>query len=113
MAKYGEDSGMKTSPTMDTGYLVCAESTNWVESFKTAAMALENIGDISEPVRSDYGVHFIKYVGDAVEGPVDFESIKEKITAELTKTSQDEAYSQAVIKWVEEADAKIHLNRMK
>lgn len=108
MEEYGEDSGMKSDPAKTTGYPVCADSTNWVTEFRDAAMALTAVGDVSEPVRSEYGVHIIKYVGDATEGPADYESVKESIHSSLLGTVRNELYSSRLSQWVQEADAKIH-----
>ena len=64
IAEYGQDPGMESSPAKEDGYPVSADSTNWVTEFRDAAMALENVGDVSEPVRSEHGIHIIKYVSD-------------------------------------------------
>ena len=68
---------MQTSPAKENGYPVSADSTNWVTEFRDAAMALENVGDVSEPVRSEYGIHIIKYVSDAVEGEVGLDAVRD------------------------------------
>ena len=87
---------------------VSADSTNWVTEFRDAAMALENVGDVSEPVRSEYGIHIIKYVSDAVEGRSARLSVRDALETEVLTQKQDEAYTAAVDAWVAEADAKIY-----
>lgn len=110
--QYGQDPGMETSPAKENGYPVSADSTNWVTEFRDAAMALANVGDVSEPVRSDYGIHIIKYVSDAVEGEVGLDAVREALESEVLAQKQDEAYTAAVEAWVEEADAKIYKDRL-
>ena len=110
--QYGQDPGMETSPAKENGYPVSADSTNWVTEFRDAAMALANVGDVSEPVRSEYGIHIIKYVSDAAEGEVGLDAVREALESELLTQKQDEAYNAAVEAWVEEADAKIYKDRL-
>ena len=107
-----EDPGMQTSPAKENGYPVSADSTNWVTEFRDAAMALENVGDVSEPVRSEYGIHIIKYVSDAVEGEVGLDAVRDALETEVLTQKQDEAYTAAVDAWVAEADAKIYKDRL-
>ena len=83
-----------------------------VNSANDAAMALANVGDVSEPVRSEYGIHIIKYVSDAVEGEVGLDAVRDALETEVLTQKQDEAYNAAVEAWVEEADAKIYKDRM-
>lgn len=113
MEEYGEDTGMQAEPAKTNGYAVCEQSTNWVEDFRNAAMALAKIGDVSEPVRSTYGIHIIKYVSDAVEGPVAFDEVKDTIESSLLSTKQDETYNAAVDAWVEAANAKVDRDALK
>ena len=110
--QYGQDPGMESSPAKEDGYPVSADSTNWVTEFRDAAMALANVGDVSEPVRSDYGIHIIKYVSDAVEGEVGLDAVRDALESEVLTQKQDEAYNAAVEAWVEEADAKIYKDRL-
>lgn len=112
MEQYGKDPGMQTSPAKETGYPVSADSSNWVLEFKDASMALENVGDVSDPVRTDYGVHIIKYVSDAPEGEAGLDAVRETLEAEVLSDKQDEAYNAAVAEWVEAAGAKIHKDRL-
>ncbi|MDD3335893.1 MAG: peptidylprolyl isomerase [Eubacteriales bacterium] len=112
VAEYGEDPGMKSEPALTNGYLVCADSTNWVTEFKDASMALAAIGDVSEPVRSSYGIHIIKYVSDVTEGPVAYDDVKDTIQSELLQSKQDQLYNDTVAQWVTEANAKTYKERL-
>ena len=100
---YDEDPGM----TADTTYPVSNDSTNWVEEFKTGAMALANVGDVSDAVRSSYGVHIIKYHSDIPAGEVGLDAVKEDLHTSLLTAKMEETYSAAMDQWVAEANAKI------
>lgn len=110
--EYGEDPGMMEEPALAEGYLIGNNSTDYVASFQEAAMALANVGDVSAPVESDYGVHLIQYVSYVKEGPVPFEEIQEVLTAEVLATKQNAAYEQVVDGWVGEANVKFDQKRL-
>lgn len=114
MEEYGEDTGMpERAPPRPTA-TPCANRapTGWNPSV-TPPMALAKVGDVSEPVRSSYGIHLIKYVSDAVEGPVAFDDVKDTIYESLLSTKQDDAYNAAVDEWVAAADAKVDRDALK
>lgn len=54
-----------------------------VKEFETAAFALKNPGDISEPVKSQFGWHIIKLEEHIPETTAAFEQIKAQILEEL------------------------------
>lgn len=86
IALYGTDPGM-TSGSYPDGYEVSEASTGFVPEFVNAAFSLSAIGDVSEPVLSDYGVHIVKYAGDVPGGPVELTAeeadfIRENLLAE-------------------------------
>lgn len=112
MEEYGEDTGMQASPAKETGYLVCEGSTTWVTEFTEAAMALKSIGDVSPAVRTSYGIHILKYVGDAAEGPADYAAVEETVRGELLTQKQDNLYNETVSQWVTDAGAKTYKDRL-
>ena len=62
------------------------------EAFETAANALENVGDVSAPVKSDFGYHLIK-LSAFVEGSVQaLEQVKPELLSELQKSKAEEIY---------------------
>ena len=109
MDEYNQDPGM-TSDSI--GYAVCAGSTNWVQEFTDASMALEAIGDVSAPVRSSYGIHLIQYASDIPEGEIGLENVREELTADLLAAKQDTVYEETLTQWAEEADAKVYTDRL-
>lgn len=110
---YGEDPGMQNEPYATTGYVLCDGLTMYETAFQTAAMALENVGDVSELVQSSYGYHILCYMGDVASGAVEFESRKDAISEELLSDKQDEAYNAAVEQWIADANVKTFPKAMK
>ena len=110
--EYGEDDGMKTSPTKETGYLVCEGDTQWVAEFADAAMALSAVGDISPEVRTTYGIHILKYESELAEGEVPIDEVKDTLTQEILTQKQDELFESTADQWVAEANAKVYMNRL-
>ena len=111
ITEYNEDPGMNAD---SIGYAVCATSVDWVNEFKDASMALANVGDVSAPVRSDYGIHIIKYQSDIAEGEIGLENVREALSAEMQATKESNNIETSLAQWVEEANAVIHekeLNR--
>ncbi len=99
MAELGEDPGMQEEPSMSKGYYVSAASTIWDTNFRDAAMAIEAVGEVSEPILSGSGVHIIYYNSDVIPGAVDIETLREELTAEALTTKQDEAYVAQYEEW--------------
>jgi len=111
ITEYNQDPGMTAD---SVGYAVCDTSIDWVIEFKDASMALANVGDVSAPVRSEYGIHIIKYQSDIAEGEIGLENVREALTAELQSAKESENIEVSLAQWVEEANAKINekeLNR--
>ena len=97
----------------EAGYAVREGYAYFVDSFVTAAMGLENVGDISEPVESAYGYHIIKYISDVQEGPVDLETVRESISSSLLTTKKNDLTDSTIKQWVSEAAVKTFLDRLK
>ena len=112
MATYGQDTGMQSDPAKTEGYLVCTGDTQYVTEFTDAAMALAKVGDVSAPFHTQYGTHFVKYVSDLAEGAVPLADIKDKISASLLTTKQDDLYTTTVNQWVTDANAKVYTDRL-
>jgi len=102
---------MQNEPTATEGYAVAAESTTWDPAFTEGAMSIEAIGQISEPVRGQNGIHIIYYLGDITPGPVPFEEIADAVREEAQQDKVSETYQAQVDAWVEEANPVYHLDR--
>ncbi len=98
LAEYNTDPGMESSPE---GYLV-GTGASYVESFLNAALALENDGDISGVVESDYGYHIIKRVSTEEGGVIPYEEIQTAFETYATTQYQESYYNDLVASWLEE-----------
>jgi len=85
------DSGM-INGSNPNGYEVSLASTIYVPEFVEAAFSVNQIGDVSAPYISQFGVHIVKYVGDVPAGPVALtDSLKETIRGILTEEAKNAA----------------------
>ncbi|MCI2253357.1 peptidylprolyl isomerase [Domibacillus sp. PGB-M46] len=78
----------------ELGYFGTGEMT---EEFEKAAFAME-IGEISEPVKTDYGYHIIKVTGKKEAKAANLEDSKE----EIKETLKQEKMSSEYTTWLEE-----------
>ncbi len=112
MAELGEDQGMMSDPAMTTGYYVSANSSRWDIAFRDAAMALEKIGDVSEPVLSASGVHIIYYNSDVTPGPVDIESLRDALADAALTDKQNSTYDTQYEEWKQAANVRKYPNKL-
>ena len=68
MEAYNEDAS--TAEQMALGYPIAEGSTMYGDEFKAGAMALEHVGDVSEPFATSLGIHIVEYASDAKGGAV-------------------------------------------
>lgn len=89
--KYSEDKGSAAKggelPQFGTGRMVAA--------FEKAAFALKNVGDVSEPIETEYGWHIIKLL-EHIPVPT-FETAKDDLTAKVSKDSRSQLTRTVVI----------------
>ena len=103
--EYGTDPGMKDETRRATGYLVHNDSILYDPAFAEAAMKLEKIGDISEPVVGQSGVHILQYLRDVPGGAVELtDDMREELRATLTAEMRNEALNTAIDEWEKESD---------
>lgn len=82
--EYSDDPGSKS----EGGDLGEFERGMMVPEFENAAFTLK-VGEISEPVKSDFGYHIIKVEAHTPAGKPDFTTAKEKIRATLLAQEQE------------------------
>lgn len=111
IAQYGEDPGMTREPTATIGYAVAADSTYWDKAFTAGAMSIASIGQISEPVRGDNGIHIIYYMSDITPGEVPLEEIRDQVAESALEDKKTTAYDDQVAEWVDEANVEYHMER--
>jgi len=108
MEELGEDPGMESNEY----YTVVNPTYMFVPSFGEGLFSLENVGDISVPVASDFGYHIIKYYGDMESGPVPYDDLHDSIYESMLQDRKDTAYDEQMAEWKEEADIKVYYNRV-
>ena len=98
---YTTDPGMMDEASIAAGYEVHMDSVNWVIPFRDQAFTVNNIGDVTAPVVTDYGVHIIQYVADVPSGPVELtDEMHAAFKAELLAEAQNSAYYAAIDEWI-------------
>lgn len=96
--EYNEDTGA-SQDAYKNGYLLSeAIADKYYPEFSAAALKLA-LGEISEPVKSEAGVHIIKKASQVDTTPVAFDAVKEKITSQLLTEKKDALYAEALETW--------------
>ena len=102
---YTADTGMADEASIAAGYEVHMDSVNWVIPFRDQAFTVNNIGDVTAPVVSDYGVHIIQYVADVPAGPVELtDELHASFKATLLSDAQNTAYYAVIDEWITAAN---------
>ena len=105
IAAYGTDPGMVNEPYMTTGYEVCAASANYVPEFVEASMSIAEVGGVSAPYLSDYGIHIVKYIADVPGGPIEMTDAQRAAKqAQLLTEKQNEKYLETVQGWLADCE---------
>ena len=106
MVLYNEDAS--TPEQMQVGYPVSENTGSYSEEFKAGAMALANVGDVTDVITTDYGYFILEYAADMTAGGVDFEPRKAEETAAALTNKQNDAYSAYVDNMITEANCIIN-----
>lgn len=113
IAEYGEDTGTDAEPVKTYGYIVGPNTNRFVAAFKDAAMALANVGDVSEPVETTYGMHILKYTADIPEGAAEMtDYIKTTISDSLMAKKKEETRTAAEEEWKSAAKVETNIGEM-
>lgn len=105
IVEYGNDPGMQQEGMLETGYEVAADSIMWDLPFRDGAMAIANVGEVSEPVVGANGVHIIYYLKDVPGGPVTITPTEwESIRADLLSEATDSHINNTVIARLDTAE---------
>lgn len=81
-------------------YDVSIASTNYVPEFVEAAFSVDNVGDVSAPFISQFGIHIVKYMSDIPAGPIEMtEEQRQYKFDSLLSARKDEVYTAAVDEW--------------
>ncbi len=111
MDEYSADETLKPEPMRSTGYYVSAQSTAYSKTFIDAAMGLEKIGDISDPVRMDTGIYILRYTSDVPEGDVPYEQVRDRLLDGCMEEKKNSLYNSTVKGWIADANIVYHLDR--
>ena len=111
IAEYGvkedgtaSDPGMTSEPYKTNGYEVSSVSTNYAAPFVEAAFSVDNVGDVSAPYISQFGVHIVKYIADVPAGPIEMTAEqREARRTELLASRQGGLYTATMDQWNQEA----------
>ena len=95
------DEGMQYYPD---GYGVTEGGGEYMPEFEAAAVALNEVGEISDPVKTIYGYHILKLISITPVGPIAYEDVKDEIESTLVSEAQSAAVDEAYTSWEEEAD---------
>ena len=95
------DDGMQSYPD---GYAVTEGGGEYMPEFESVAMALTEVGQISDPVATIYGYHVLKLVSITPVGPIPFEDVKADIESLLLSNAQSAAIDAAYQEWEDAAD---------
>lgn len=106
-------SAMDQDAFSSTGYYISEHTVIWPAEFVEAAMALVNPGDISAPVRTDDGVYVIRFIANVDAGAVPLSNVSARLTTETQEVMKDQAYTDQINIWMEEANVVYYPERMK
>lgn len=106
---YSKDSGSMQEPVKTNGYLVYENSVIWDKAFIETAKALENVGDVSEPVCGTLGVYIVKYESQPESGKAALENVKDAVVASVLSARRSDAFSAQTETWYNEANIQVNL----
>lgn len=96
---------MNTPETIAQGYEVHMDSTTFVTEFRDAAFTVDNPGDVTAPVVSQFGVHILQYVEDIPGGPVELTAdLMELLRLELLPAAQNAKYNEVFTQWLDASE---------
>lgn len=107
-AEYGTD-GTKDKGG-DLGF-VSYNQANYDQDFLEGFKQLGE-GQISDPVKSQFGYHIIKATGLKEEQVTPFDEVKEQIKAQLLQQKQGEAFNAKISEWQDAAKVKKYEDRL-
>ena len=108
IAEYSQDPQYELASVQSDGYYISEASTTYDAAIKAAAMALENPGDVSEPVRTSEGVHILYFNAEVPAGDIPLDDVRDALEAEALESQRYDAYEAQLAQWVEEANVTYH-----
>lgn len=102
IAEFGTDPGMTNPDYLRDGYAVHPETVTMVSAFVEGAFAenMQNVGDVSDPVVSEFGIHIVYYLRDIPGGIVEMtEEIKASCYDMLKTQKENEVINGLLEAW--------------
>ena len=112
MDEYGGDDAMDDEPLHSEGYYVSSNTLLWSDEFVEGCMMLEQVGDVSTPVRSSSGIHIIEYTMNVTPGEVSLEDAYDAIRQETLELKQSDYYEEQRQAWLEAANVTYYPERL-
>lgn len=113
IATYGGDPGSINDDGTTNTYVVSADSASYDSAFVEAAMSVDTIGQLSAPANGRYGCYMVYYDSDVPAGEVDYDSVKEALTADLLEETRQSVYDAQIATWSEELHAVYYLENFR
>ena len=110
--EYGDACAYVAGAFSSTGYYVSENTVIWPEAFVDAAMGLTNPGDVSGLVRSEKGVHVVRYIANVQPGSIPLSNVSARLTTETQSVAEDEAWQKQMQAWMEEANVQYYPEKM-
>ena len=101
IVEYGKDPGMEDVTNLEKGYPVHKESIIYDSAFTQGAFQerMAKVGDYSDPVIGQNGVHVLYYLADMEGGLVMTDEIHQEISDYLVSNKVNEAYNAGLETW--------------
>lgn len=104
IAAYGEDPGMQVAENLANGYPVHMDSILWDPAFVSGAFSMDSVGDVSQPVVGQNGVHILFYLRDIPEGAITLtDAQREELRETLLNDARGNLFNVGVQAWMAEA----------
>lgn len=107
IAEYNTDPGMQNPDNLKNGYAVHKETAVLVPAFVEGAFSekMTKVGDVSDPVISEYGIHIVYYLRDIPGGVVEMtEEIETICRNMLTAQKESKIINGLMDAWIAESD---------
>lgn len=98
---FAELQGTYNEDSSDLPYRVVVGSKQYVGEFVDAVFSIGEIGGISEPTLTDYGIHFIRYDGEAKFTDEEIQNVRESMRLQLEQYEAANAQNNAYTQWLE------------
>ena len=104
VVNYTDDTGQNTKQACERGYLV-GEGDYIDEAIRQAVLSLEE-GEVSQPVLTVNGYHIVRRDSVLKGGAISLESVKEKLTQQLTAQREEDAWENSAEEWIKQAQVE-------